>query len=257
MSINKNNYSIKLSTDSQNSFENSKNSKIIEMPNKLDIETQSTTESNNNNNNNNEFLQTEKNLVYGVDLNVVSPRMLGNTYSFFFRKGNPLVIIGPDYSYNYCMIGTFSFFYWLEFFTIFKNNFKPIVYIESIVYFSFMISYLFTALINPGIPNRYKYYSKNFNNLSPKELKKYSICEKCNITVPKKYNIQHCYDCNICVMELDHHCPWTGKCIGKNNIYSFYIFIISLFLYIFSTMLTFMLFIVFLDKENKKNKGNN
>ena len=25
----------------------------------------------------------------------------------------------------------------------------------------------------------------------------------------------------------DHHCPWTSHCVGKNNIISFYIFILS------------------------------
>ena len=28
----------------------------------------------------------------------------------------------------------------------------------------------------------------------------------------------HCEDCNACIDELDHHCPWMGKCIGKGNI---------------------------------------
>lgn len=33
-------------------------------------------------------------------------------------------------------------------------------------------------------------------------------------------------------MQLDHHCPWTGKCIGKKNLCFFYAFLISLTVHI-------------------------
>ena len=36
---------------------------------------------------------------------------------------------------------------------------------------------------------------------------------------------EHCDECNICVVGMDHHCPWTSKCIGKGNITWFYIFV--------------------------------
>jgi hypothetical protein len=35
----------------------------------------------------------------------------------------------------------------------------------------------------------------------------------------------HCYDCGVCVHNLDHHCPWTGKCIGRDNIKYFHAFL--------------------------------
>ena len=47
--------------------------------------------------------------------------------------------------------------------------------------------------------------------------------------VNREKNTSHCPDCDICVEGHDHHCPWTGKCIGKNNLTSFYIFIFSIF----------------------------
>ena len=27
--------------------------------------------------------------------------------------------------------------------------------------------------------------------------------------------------------QLDHHCPWTGKCIGKRNLWMFYAFLVT------------------------------
>ena len=31
-------------------------------------------------------------------------------------------------------------------------------------------------------------------------------------------------DCDVCFLELDHHCPFMGTCVAKNNLYPFYVF---------------------------------
>ena len=53
-----------------------------------------------------------------------------------------------------------------------------------------------------------------------------TVCQFCNIF--REQGTSHCYDCNACVLELDHHCPWTGKCIGKYNLRYFYGFLWSI-----------------------------
>lgn len=35
---------------------------------------------------------------------------------------------------------------------------------------------------------------------------------------------RHCSDCDVCIKGYDHHCPWTSKCIGENNLWKFYAF---------------------------------
>ncbi|UIZ25375.1 hypothetical protein KXD40_009090 [Peronospora effusa] len=51
-----------------------------------------------------------------------------------------------------------------------------------------------------------------------------AIClAQCEVLRP--LNASHCTDCGICVIELDHHCPWTGKCVGKRTIKWFYVFL--------------------------------
>ena len=34
-------------------------------------------------------------------------------------------------------------------------------------------------------------------------------------------NSVHCYICDTCVLEYDHHCGVFGKCIGQNNLILF------------------------------------
>ena len=54
-------------------------------------------------------------------------------------------------------------------------------------------------------------------------LSRYSSCGLCHVL--RGPGTSHCYDCNVCVLDLDHHCPWTGKCIGRGNIRFFYAFL--------------------------------
>jgi len=48
-------------------------------------------------------------------------------------------------------------------------------------------------------------------------------CSKCN--VPQPWGVVHCDFCQVCIEGHDHHCPWMGKCIGRNNLCAFYTFI--------------------------------
>mmetsp|Transcript_14091 Transcript_14091/g.23339 ORF Transcript_14091/g.23339 Transcript_14091/m.23339 type:complete len:109 (+) Transcript_14091:373-699(+) len=56
------------------------------------------------------------------------------------------------------------------------------------------------------------------------------FCETCMV-----YQINdaaHCTFCDCCVEELDHHCPWMGKCVGKGNMFWFKCFIATVILYL-------------------------
>ena len=56
-----------------------------------------------------------------------------------------------------------------------------------------------------------------------------NYCPKCYIE--KKKNITHCFICDECVLEMSHHCFWINKCIGKNNIFFYLLFIFFSFIF--------------------------
>jgi hypothetical protein len=63
-----------------------------------------------------------------------------------------------------------------------------------------------------------KYY------VSKGRLLKVKFCKTCLIIRP--LGSSHCVVCNLCVERYDHHCPWVGNCIGRNNYKPFFMFLI-------------------------------
>jgi hypothetical protein len=80
---------------------------------------------------------------------------------------------------------------------------------------------LITFFKNPGIPGK-ELWLENFRG---ENISEYRICNICKVIMRIEDKTEHCDECNICVVGMDHHCPWTSKCIGKGNITWFYIFV--------------------------------
>ena len=152
-----------------------------------------------------------------------------------------------------CLISSTLIAFLLVIFTIFRKNYVllKILFISS--YFIFIFSYIYTVLINPGIPRK-QYFVEHFRNKNIGDKKSWQKCSKCNILIPKVFKVAHCSRCEICVREQDHHCPWTGKCIGKYNLISFYIFVNSLFAYILMIFVIFYGY-MFYTSNLQKNKN--
>jgi palmitoyltransferase len=54
------------------------------------------------------------------------------------------------------------------------------------------------------------------------------LCKECNLLRPKKAH--HCNLCKACILEHDHHCFFTGSCIGKRNTKYFVVWTLWLFI---------------------------
>ena len=170
-------------------------------------------------------------------------KKIGHTLCLLSDKmGNPIIIIGPDWCMYVCFCGLISFGYSLFFITFWKNLnlFYKICGICS--YSIYFLSYTGTFLLNPGYPER------NENSLKGVPRIKYKFCNKCEIYERIDRKICHCIICGICIEGFDHHCPWTGKCIGRKTIHFFNTFLYS----IIGVILYFILALLHIDINKRK-----
>jgi len=83
-----------------------------------------------------------------------------------------------------------------------------------------------------------------------------NYCPYCVVNKNKKNKIKHCFICDICVKDFDHHCFWINNCVGQNNIKLFILFIsyvlINLLFHIFLTV-----FLLASYKEDSNGGGKN
>jgi hypothetical protein len=88
----------------------------------------------------------------------------------------------------------------------------PIVIILGTVsIFVLLVVFSCTACSDPGIifktPNNLVDI-ENKDSIQDLNLNNLIECSQCQIDRPKTAN--HCYQCGLCIDEIDHHCPWTG-----------------------------------------------
>ena len=160
-------------------------------------------------------------------------KKIGNSYCFFGDMyGDPELIIGPHWPLYIFVVGIFSVGVYFFYIHLGKYINIYLYFIGIIIYLIFLISYTYTALINPGYPKH------DIDSETGEPRKKFYFCDICKLWANKEKKTRHCYDCNICIEGYDHHCPWTGKCIGKKNFIPFTIFVGSVFiLFIYFTIL--------------------
>lgn len=89
-------------------------------------------------------------------------------------------------------------------------------------------SYCRAAFMNPG-------YVKSVPKLKFEKLVEKmdpnALCPNCETTYTS--DSRHCYICDKCIGKFDHHCNWINNCVGRNNHKIFYLFILSLLIYLY------------------------
>lgn len=66
--------------------------------------------------------------------------------------------------------------------------------IGLLVYLLQIISYSYTFLVNPGLPDKSMSIEMNSEKTNLK------ICHRCGIVILPNMKINHCEDCNVCVV---------------------------------------------------------
>ena len=123
-------------------------------------------------------------------------------------------------------------------FILIQLFFVKSIVIKSLSIILTLISSIFgliAFIINPGIIYNLKKEGKVTKNKM--------FCYQCKFEYPFfGQNISHCGECGVCYMGMDHHCDVFGKCIAKNNMSIFTIFLTCLcFLFVVDlTSLGFM-----------------
>ena len=175
----------------------------------------SNTESEEEQNHNNEIVKPTKCKLY---------KFVGRTLFLFLDKNeNPLLIIGPHWPMYICFCGIISLIMLVIYLTLWSNFGIVMKIMGNICYWTYFLSYTHCSLYNPGYPKN------DIGRKSGYPRKEYYFCGLCRFYVRNSRFVHHCTECDICIENQDHHCPWTGHCIGRNNYYSFFVFIGSSF----------------------------
>mmetsp|Transcript_17371 Transcript_17371/g.17458 ORF Transcript_17371/g.17458 Transcript_17371/m.17458 type:complete len:212 (+) Transcript_17371:136-771(+) len=130
------------------------------------------------------------------------------------KKLRRYIVIGPDWP---CVLITYIAIIvpsiLIEIFLIADHT-------ESIVYYVLLgiclLSLTIVFFADAGMVRKYKYARTRY----------WTYCDHCESFRPP--GSVHCSTCQVCIKGYDHHCPWTGKCIGEGNITMFKIFVVTL-----------------------------
>lgn len=70
------------------------------------------------------------------------------------------------------------------------------------------------------------------------------FCEKCQHIKPDRTH--HCSVCGVCVLKMDHHCPWINNCVNFSN-YKFFVLFLgyALFYCIYVALSSLRFFLLF------------
>ena len=185
--------------------------------------------------------------LVSVKVNIKRPRFtkLGNCYALFVNE-SLFVVIGPHWPLIFCVAPIIVSV--LVGFLLLIAPEMEFYYqiIGTCIILTALIAYLHTALKDPGIV-----LSEYESDLEEDTTGSTTLCRKC--LVFRDNTVEHCEDCDVCLKDLDHHCIFTGKCIAKGNICSFYLMLASIFGFFAFAILWVLLSFPFIRNKEAKD----
>eukprot|EP01059_Diplonema_ambulator_P021129 TRINITY_DN3514_c2_g1_i4.p1 TRINITY_DN3514_c2_g1~~TRINITY_DN3514_c2_g1_i4.p1 ORF type:complete len:337 (+),score=53.80 TRINITY_DN3514_c2_g1_i4:319-1329(+) len=133
--------------------------------------------------------------------------MVGNSFLIF----NRMCFAGPDH--NTCSVSYFLIIILTVLFVVQASFYESVVCVAGAVVSLILLTV--TGSMDPGVVVRGQGAAEGV------------WCSTCCHRRPARAS--HCLYCNNCVLRFDHHCPWTGTCIGLRNYKYFILFVASCF----------------------------
>jgi hypothetical protein len=125
-----------------------------------------------------------------------------------------LMVIGPDVMYSFATLCLIVIPSMLMYKYVVEKAIANIVY--TCLFVLCLGSFIGVFISDPGLLRKYNHARSA----------KWTYCDHCESFRPP--GCVHCSSCRVCISDYDHHCPWTGKCVGGGNMYWFKAFTISL-----------------------------
>ena len=132
-----------------------------------------------------------------------------------------------------------------------------IIYVVNIILFLiyiillllFFIIYIILLIKDPGVVK--KGTEDDLKRLLEKNEDLTKYCSKCFI--PKSKTIRHCFICDRCFENFDHHCFWINKCVAKHTYRLFLIFLWISCLFLFFSLIISIYSLLKLTLDNYDN----
>ncbi|OAF71238.1 putative E3 ubiquitin ligase complex SCF subunit sconB [Intoshia linei] len=148
-----------------------------------------------------------------------------------FNRYNPIkIVIGSESSSTYYRNGTIFVYIYLFTMSIYKihNNYNvsfvsfvsPFLLITNILG---VFSYVYLLKHNPGYVNVGFDYDNALCMIGTTESIVENLCHVCKLRIPDR--AKHCFKCNKCILNFDHHCNYVDNCIGLKNRSIFFLFL--------------------------------
>ena len=142
-------------------------------------------------------------------------------------SGKPLFCLGPDWGYFLCMITSILALDQVFVFLMYPGSPSWLQIWGLCTCLLLTGAYGLCALLDPGVAVDGLSLDRSIEDLENK-MKDLRFCGKCGVL--RATETYHCDDCDVCILGYDHHCPFTGKCIGQGNMLCFQAFLGSILL---------------------------
>jgi hypothetical protein len=190
---------------------------------------------------NNKFQKIKNNENESLNITIknnINIRNIGNNFVL-----NGKYIFGPLYTLwvliSMMILSGIYWIYWIYFLGDFYSKYIYIImslFLGLSEYYFFLIYITEPGIIprnHPDFTSEEKEVKDEKDDKNKQEIQRIYTerkCKTCNIIRPKKCS--HCFICDNCVLEFDHHCAFVSNCIGKRNHKYFLLFLLygSLFM---------------------------